>query len=105
MISDNDIQQAMEAGAKFVQMVTAVRYRPKNDKIEIRTSWCTLLVDRKQIPELSRISKRRIREIYVSVNGIHIESADMDIESAGLVVYIARKLVEEAEQAVGGKFC
>ncbi len=104
MISSKEIRQATEAGAKLVQMVSAVRYRAKTDQVEIRTSWCTLLVDRKQIPELASLSRSRMREIHSSLTGIHIDSADKDIESAGLVVYIARKLVEEAERAVGAKF-
>ena len=104
MISKREIRKATEAGAKLSQMVTAVRYRGRTDQIEITTSWCTLLVARQWISELRNLSRSQLRTIRVSQFDIHIESADIEIESAGLVAYVARELIEEAERAVGGKF-
>ena len=105
MISKEAIDAAPEVGTRLAPLVKSVRYRPTTDKIELVTSWCVISIDRKRIAVLRNIQRRQMREIRMSPGGgICLESADMDIESAGLIVYIARRLVVEAGQSVGGTF-
>jgi hypothetical protein len=91
MISDEEITRITEKSAIFKPAVLDCRYDPKNDRVELVTSWCTLIVDRKRIVEFGSLSPRDMEAIYASETGIHIDAVDIDINSAGLVTDLCRQ--------------
>jgi hypothetical protein len=95
MISDQEIAQALERSANFKPAVLACRYDPKKDQVELVTAWCTLVVDRKRIVEFGPVSPRDMEAIYASETGIHIDAADIDINSAGLITDLCHQLESE----------
>jgi|SRR5271156_6107333 len=92
MISEQEIALAAERGATFSPAIMTCRYDRKNDRVELVTSWCTLIVDRKQIAELDSVSPHDMESIYASETGLHIDTADIDINSAGLITDLCRQL-------------
>lgn len=88
MISRKELHDAVEAGRKFVQKVTAVRYLAETDEIELTTLEGVLRVKRSRISEFENVSPEQMKKIFLGPGGvgIHIESADVDIEANGLVV-------------------
>ena len=100
MISEQDIERATQVGAGFKQAILAAKYHGDADRVELVTSWCTLIVDRQRIEELRALSQTDMETITVSVVGVHIESADVDINSAGLITHISQQL----ESEVAGSF-
>ena len=95
MISDEEIARAVEKNADFKPAVLTCRYDPKSDRVEIVTLWCTLVVDRKRIAEFDFLSPRDMEAIYASETGIHIDAAEIDINSAGLVTDLCQQLENE----------
>jgi hypothetical protein len=100
MISDAEIERVTASSAKFKAALIGVRYHADSDRIELRTSWCTLLVDRRQIEELRDVPKHDLETIELSAVGIHVESADIDINAAGLLSHIGRKLARQAAKSI-----
>jgi hypothetical protein len=96
MISDQDIQSAIEANARFQPAIRSARYRRDSDCIEFETSWCTIIVDRQSIEEFRALSQNEMETISISDVGVHIDAADIDINSAGLITQIAKRLETEA---------
>ena len=86
MISEQDIQRATQTGARFqagsVEFGDAVVH-------------CTLIVNRQRIDELRALSQTEMETITVSAVGVHIERADVDINSAGLITHISQQLETE----------
>jgi hypothetical protein len=95
MISEQDVQRAAAAGAQFKQAILSAKYHGDTDRIELQTPWCTLIVDRQRIGELRQLSQTDLETITVSAVGLHIEKADVDINSAGLITYISQQLENE----------
>jgi hypothetical protein len=100
MISDAEIDRVAGASAKFKPALIGARYHADSDRVELITSWCTLLVDRRQIDELRGLSKQDLETITVSAVGLHVDSADIDINAAGLLSDIGRKLARRAARSI-----
>ena len=99
MISGQDIQRAAEAGAHFKPAILSVKYHRDTDRVELQTPWCTLIIDRQRIEELRGVSQTDMETISVSEVGIHVDNADIDINSAGLVTDIAKQLKDEVSNS------
>jgi hypothetical protein len=99
MISDAEIDRVLTASAKFKPALLGAAYRANTDQIELRLSWCTLLIDRKQIAELRDVSPHDLETIAVSAIGLHIEKLDIDINAAGLLAALAAKLARQAQKS------
>ena len=99
MISEQDIQRAAEAGAHFKPAILSVKYHRDTDRVELQTPWCTLIIDRQRIEELRGVSQTDMETISVSEVGIHVDNADIDINSAGLVTDIAKQLEDEVSNS------
>jgi len=99
MISDTEIDRVAAASAKFKPALIDARYHPDTDRIELVTPWCTQLVDRQQIDELRDVSKRDLETITVSAVGLHVEGADIDINAAGLLSHIGRRLARKSAKS------
>lgn len=100
MISEEEIKQATNVGTQFKQAILSARYHSDVDRIELETPWCILIVDRQHIEELRTLSRTDLETITVSAVGLHIETADVDINSAGLITQISQQL----ENEVAGSF-
>jgi hypothetical protein len=100
MISKQDLRRATEQGAKFRPAILSARYHGDTDRIELETPWCILIVDRQRIAALSQLPRSDMETITVSAVGLHIEKADIDINSASLITLISRQL----ENEVAGSF-
>jgi hypothetical protein len=99
MISDDEIAQVAERSAGFKPVILKCWYDSKNDRIELVTSWCTLTVDRKRIVELGSLSPREMESIYVSETGVHVDAADIRINSAGLITDLCQQLENEVAES------
>jgi hypothetical protein len=95
MISEQEAQRATDAGAQFKQAILSAKYHDDTDRIELETPWCTLIVDRQRIEELRTLSQTDLDAITVSAVGLHVEKADVDINSAGLITYLSQQLENE----------
>jgi hypothetical protein len=95
MISERDIKTAIEAGRHFKQAILSARYHRDSDRIEFETEWCIIIVDRHSIEEFRSLSQDDMETISVSDVGVHIDSADIDVNSAGLITEIAKRLEVE----------
>jgi hypothetical protein len=95
MISEQDFQRATQTGARFRQAILSAKYHGDTDRVELVTPWCTLIVDRQRIDELRALSQTDLETITVSAVGVHIEKADIDINSAGLITAISQPLESE----------
>src|SRR5467141_3354044 len=100
MISEDDIHRATVAGARFKQAILSAKYHRDTDRLELVTPWCILIIDRLRIEELRQVSQTDMETITVSPVGLHIDSADIDINSAGLITEISQQL----ESEVAGSF-
>src|ERR1700730_16548050 len=99
MISDQEIERAIKVGPHR-QAILSAKYHSDTDRIELETPWCILIVDRQHIEELRTLSRTDLATITVSAVGLHIETADVDINSAGLITQISQQL----ENEVAGSF-
>lgn len=99
MISEAEIDRVLTASAKFKPVLLGAAYHAETDRIELRLSWCTLLVDRKQIAELKDLSPADLATVSVSPVGLHVENADIDINSAGLLGSVAAKIARQAQKS------
>lgn len=104
MISKKEIRQVAKKSAEFVQVITAARYLPGADQIKFTTPWLTFRVDRQKIDELRDVSTEQLMHIYASVAGIHINRANIDIDSSGLILELVGPLMEAAQRNRSGKF-
>jgi hypothetical protein len=95
MISEQEVQRVTDAGAQFRQAILSAKYHGDTDRIELETPWCVLIVDRQRIEELRPLSQTDMETITVSAVGLHIEKADVDINSAGLITNISQQLGSE----------
>jgi len=95
MISQQDVERATEAGALFRPAILSAKYHSDTDRVELVTPWCVLLVDRQKIEEFRQLSPIDMERISVSAVGLHVESADIDINSAGLITFIGRELEKD----------
>jgi hypothetical protein len=100
MISEQDVERATQQGARFSPAILSAKYHGDTDRIELETPWCILIVDRQRIEELRQLPQSDLEAITVSAVGLHVEKADVDINSAGLITYISRQL----ENEVAGSF-
>ncbi|MGA7866454.1 MAG: hypothetical protein WA709_39185 [Stellaceae bacterium] len=100
MISEEEIEQATKIGAQFKQAILSAKYHGEIDRIELETPWCVLIVDRQRIEELRMLSRTDMETITVSAVGLHVDKADVDINSAGLIADLSRQLQKE----VAGSF-
>jgi hypothetical protein len=92
MFSKQDVQQAIERGANFKPAILSARYHGDTDRVELETPWCILIADRQRIEELRALSQTDMESIIVSAVGLHVEKADVDINSACLITSISRQL-------------
>jgi hypothetical protein len=99
MISEQEIERVVEQSASFRQVILNCRYDPERDRVEFVTSWCTLIVDRAQIPEFNGLSAHDMETIHVSPTGVHIDTVDIDINSAGLITDLSKQLLEDVENS------
>src|SRR5947208_2823863 len=99
MISDADIERVAATSAKFKPALVGAQYHADSDRLELSTSWCSIFVDRREIAELRGLSQRDLKTITVSAVGLHVEAADIDINAAGLLSHIGRKLAREAAKS------
>jgi hypothetical protein len=100
MISDEDISRATAGGSEVTQAILSAKYHRDTDRLELVTPWCILIFDRRRIEELRQLSQTDMETMTVSAVGLHIESADVDINSAGLITEISQQL----ESEVAGSF-
>ena len=99
MISDEQIAQVAERGADFKAAIIDCRYDAQNDRVELITPWCTIIVDRKRIGEFDALSRHHMEAIYASETGIHIDEAGVDINSAGLITDLCQQLEAEVAES------
>jgi hypothetical protein len=99
MISEQDIQRAAEASARFKPAILSVKYHRDTDRVELQTPWCTLIIDRQHIEELRGVSQTDMETISVSEVGIHVDNANIDINSAGLITDVAKQLEDEVSNS------
>src|SRR4051794_37617413 len=99
MISERDLEQANVANAQFRPAIRSVRYDADSDRVELETEWCTLKIARSRIEEFQGLSSGDLEGIYVSHYGVHIDSANIDINAAGLITQLARQLEKEVENS------
>jgi hypothetical protein len=99
MISERDVEEAARAGATFKQAILSAKYYPETDRVELVTPWCILIVDRQKIEELRHLSRSDIETISVSAVGIHVDSANIDINSAGLIMYLSQQLERDVSDS------
>lgn len=95
MISEDDIHRATVAGTQFKQAILSAKYHPDTDRLELVTPWCILIVERQRIEELRQVSQSDMASITVSAVGLHVEKADVNINSAGLITEISQQLENE----------
>jgi hypothetical protein len=95
MISDQEIQQAIAASEHFKPAILTARYYRDIDRVEFETPWCVISVNRNEIEEFRAVSPDDMETISVSDVGVHIDNADIDINSAGLIAEIAKRLETE----------
>src|SRR5580700_6182648 len=95
MISEEEIDQATKVGTQFKQAVLSAKYHGDTDRVELETPWCILIVDRQRIAELRTLSQTDLETMTVSAVGLHVEKADVDINSAGLITDIGQQLRNE----------
>jgi hypothetical protein len=100
MISEEEIARATKVGSRIKQAILSAKYHSDTDRIELETPWCTLIVHRQRIEELRTLSRTDLETITVSAVGLHVEKADVDINSAGLIT----DLCHELEAEVAGSF-
>jgi hypothetical protein len=100
MISDAEIERVAAASAKFKPVLTGARYLADTDQVELVTAWCTVLVARRQIDELRDVSQGDLETLTVSPVELHVESVDIDINAAGLLSHIGRKLARQAAKSM-----
>jgi hypothetical protein len=100
MISEKEIERETNVGTHFKQAILSAKYHGDTDRIELETRWCILIVDRQHIEELRTLSQTQLETITVSAVGLHVEKADVDINSAGLITQISQQL----EIEVAGSF-
>lgn len=100
MISDTDIDRAVAASERFKPALVGARYHADSDQIELRMSWCTIFIDRRQVAELRDVSPQALETISISSVGLHIEGADIDINAGGLLADIAKKLSKQAAKSL-----
>jgi hypothetical protein len=100
MISEQDAERVTQQGSKFSPAILSAKYHGDTDRIELETPWCILIVDRQRIEELRQLPQSDMETITVSAVGLHVEKADVDINSAGLITDISRQL----EHEVAGSF-
>jgi hypothetical protein len=99
MISDQEIARVVEESGNFKPAVLACRYDAKTDSVELVTSWCTLVVDRKRIVEFSSATPHDMEAVYASETGIHIDAIEIDINSAGLITDLCQQLENEVAKS------
>jgi hypothetical protein len=99
MVTDKEIKRAVELGTKFAPVVQRIQYHRKSDCLEFGMGWCTLTVDRKHIEELRDLLPSEMEAIYLREEGIHLDTADIDISAAGLIAALAHELAEQADKA------
>lgn len=100
MISEEDMQRAIQASAQFKPTILSARYLEESDCVELVMAWCTLIVARNQIRELRPISLSNMQTLSISAVGLHVDGADIDINAAGLITDISQQLKAE----VAGSF-
>jgi hypothetical protein len=100
MISEQEIEQATKVGTQFRQVILSATYHRDTDGIELETPWCLLIEDRQRIEELRTLSRTDLETITVSAVGLHVDKADVDINSVGLISYLSGQL----ENEVAGSF-
>jgi hypothetical protein len=99
MISAEEVQRATKAGETFTPALRDARYHRDADRVEIVTPWCTIFVNRDRIDELRDVSAADLETISVSAVGLHVDSADIDINAAGLLADLGRQLESYAAQS------
>jgi hypothetical protein len=99
VISAEALAKATEARADFAPAILRARYHAATDQVELVTAWCTLFVDRKRIAELRDVAVHDLEGITVSQVGVHVDSADIDINAAGLISSLSAMLTEEVAKA------
>jgi hypothetical protein len=99
MISEHEIAQVVERNAAFKSAIIDCRYDPQTDRVELVTSWCTLIVERKRIGELESLSPNEIEGIYASETGLHIDIVNVDINSAGLITDLCQRLENDVAES------
>jgi hypothetical protein len=95
MITEYEIQRATEASANFKPAILTAKYHDDTDRVELETAWCIIIVDRKRIAELRQLSPTDLATISISAVGLHVDSADIDINSAGLIADLSKQLTAE----------
>jgi hypothetical protein len=95
MISDREIERAIGASKHFKPAIQSARYYRDSDRVELVTTWCVIIVDRNEIEEFRSVSPNDMETISVSDVGVHVDNADIDINSAGLLSEIAKRLETE----------
>jgi hypothetical protein len=95
MISEREVQRATAEGRKFKEAIIAAKCHRDTNRVELVTPWCILIVDRDKIEELRELSPDEMETITVSAVGLHIERADVGINSAGLITGISKQLASE----------
>src|ERR1700739_3192209 len=95
MVSKRNVEGKTEEGRKFAPAILSAKYHRDTDRLELVISWCTLLVDRAKINEFHQLLRPDVDTISLSAIGVHVEAADIDINSAGLITLMARELEKE----------
>jgi hypothetical protein len=100
VISEQEFTNAIENGASFVPVITSCKYHPTHDEVEIITPKIRIFLRREEIEEFRNISAHEMRTLHTSAFGIHVEEKDIDINSASLIICIAKQLEDEAKKSL-----
>jgi len=92
MIDDAELSKALETGAGFKPAIRSVDYKSVQDELVFGTQWGNLTFARKDVPIFRDVAATRMKDVYVSEAGIHIDDLDLDVNSAGLLEAIFREL-------------
>jgi hypothetical protein len=76
------------------RILDVIMYNDKTDALIFVCDPFAIFIDRKNCPELSNVSTEHIKDIKLSAGGssVIVESADVYIESVGLIAAIINKL-------------
>ncbi len=85
MATEAEIQNALDAGRRFIPAIIAVRYLLDSDQVAFETPWGQRVVQRADIELLRSVPMQSMRIIHASQVGVHIDDMDLDINSAGLL--------------------
>ncbi len=92
MVAKVELNKALEACSQYKPAIRSAHYNPEGDELTLDTPWGKLTLPRADIPIFRDVPPSRMRDMYISHTGLHIDELDLDVSSAGLLEEIFREL-------------